>query len=92
MKKSTFCITVFLSCRSWSDVSKNGTDGYMEKMQELSEEERFCYNMSYFHIVQELFLFRTSHSGGTSTRAKCRQFGVDSSENVEFKFSEEEDG
>ena len=33
MKKSTFCITVFLSCRSWSDVSKNGTDGYMEKMQ-----------------------------------------------------------
>lgn len=20
-------------CRSWSDVSKNGTDGYMEKMQ-----------------------------------------------------------
>ena len=61
-------------------------------IEELSEEERFCYNMSYFHIVQELFLFRTSHSGGTSTRAKCRQFGVDSSENVEFKFSEEEDG
>ena len=61
-------------------------------IEELSEEERFCYNMSYFHIVQELFLFRTSHSGGTSTRAKCRQFGVDSSENVEFKFSVEEDG
>ena len=61
-------------------------------IEELSEEERFCYNMSYFHIVQELFLFRTSHSGGTSTMAKCRQFGVDSSENVEFKFSEEEDG
>lgn len=42
--------------------------------------------------ARKLFLFRTSHSGGTSTRAKCRQFGVDSSENVEFKFSEEEDG
>lgn len=27
------CVWLFLSCRSWSDVSKNGTDGYMEKMQ-----------------------------------------------------------
>lgn len=61
-------------------------------IEELSEEEKFCYNMSYFHIVQELFLFSTYHSGGTSTMAKCRQLGVDSSENVEFKFSEEEDG
>ena len=58
-------------------------------IEELSEEERFCYNMSYFHIVQELFLFRTYHSGGTSTMAKCKQLGVDSSENVEFKFEEE---
>ena len=32
-------------------------------IEELSEEERFYYNMSYFHIVQELFLFRTYHSG-----------------------------
>lgn len=61
-------------------------------IKELSEEERFCYNMSYFHIVQELFLFRTYHSGGTSTMAKCKQLGVDSSENVEFKFEEGEEG
>ena len=61
-------------------------------IEELSEEERFCYNMSYFHIVQELFLFRTYHSGGTSTMAKCKQLGVDSSENVEFKFEEGEEG
>lgn len=61
-------------------------------IEELSEEERFCYNISYFHIVQELFLFRTYHSGGTSTMAKCKQLGVDSSENVEFKFEEEEEG
>lgn len=60
-------------------------------IKELSEEERFCYNMSYFHIVQELFLFRTYHSGGTSTMAKCKQLGVDSSENVEFKFEEGEE-
>lgn len=55
-------------------------------IEELSEEERFCYNMSYFHIVQELFLFRTMHSGGTSTMEKCRQLGVDCSEYIEFKF------
>lgn len=61
-------------------------------IKELSEEERFCYNMSYFHIVQKLFLFRTYHSGGTSTMAKCKQLGVDSSENVEFKFEEGEEG
>lgn len=60
-------------------------------IEELSEEERFCYNMSYFHIVQELFLFRTYHSGGTSTMAKCRQLGVDSGDNIEFKFSEGEE-
>lgn len=59
-------------------------------IEELSEEERFCYNMSYFHIVQELFLFHTSHSGGTSTMAKCRQLGVDSGDSVEFEFGEEE--
>mgnify|MGYP003238811925 CR=1 FL=1 len=60
-------------------------------IEELSEEERFYYNMSYFHIVQELFLFRTYHSGGTSTMAKCRQLGVDSGDNIEFKFSEGEE-
>ena len=38
-----------------------------DAIRELDEEERFYYRMSYFSIVQELFLFRTSHSGGTST-------------------------
>lgn len=60
-------------------------------VEELSEEEKFCCNMSYFHIVQELFLFRTYHSGGSSTMAKCRQLGVDSGDYVTFKFMEEED-
>ena len=54
------------------------------------EEERFCFKKSYFRIVQELFLLCTHHSGGTSTRAKCEQLGVDSSEEIEFDWSDEE--
>lgn len=57
-----------------------------DAIKELSEEESFCYRMAYFHIVQKLFLFTTYHFGGTSTRAKCKQLGVDPSEEVEFDF------
>lgn len=62
-----------------------------DAIKELDEQERFCYRMSYFNIVQELFLFGTSHSGGTSTRAKCEQLGVDSSDEVEFSFGDDEE-
>ena len=33
--------------------------------------------MNYFHIVQRLFLFSTDHGGGTSTREKCKELGID---------------
>ena len=59
-------------------------------IDELDEEERFCFRKSYFRIVQELFLLGTNHSGGTSTRAKCEQLGVDSAEEIEFDWSDEE--
>ena len=61
-----------------------------DAIEELGEEERFCFRKSYFRIVQELFLLCTNHSGGTSTRAKCEQLGVDSSEEIEFDWREEE--
>ena len=61
-----------------------------DAIEELDEEERFCSRKSYFHIVQKLFLLCTNHSGGTSTRAKCEQLGVDSSEEIEFDWSDEE--
>lgn len=61
-----------------------------DAIKELDEEERFCFRKSYFSIVQELFLLCTHHSGGTSTRAKCEQLGVDSSEEIEFDWSDEE--
>lgn len=61
-----------------------------DAIEELDKEERFCFKKSYFRIVQELFLLGTSHSGGTSTRAKCEQLGVDSAEEIEFDWSNEE--
>ncbi len=61
-----------------------------DAIKELDAEERFCFRKSYFCIVQELFLLGTHHSGGTSTRAKCEQLGVDSSEEIEFDWRDEE--
>ncbi len=62
-----------------------------DAIKELCEDEKFCYRMSYFNIVQELFLLATSHSGGTSTRAKCEQLCVDSSDEIEFSFGDDEE-
>lgn len=61
-----------------------------DAIEELDKEERFCFRKSYFLIVQKLFLLGTNHSGGTSTRAKCEQLGVDSAEEIEFDWSDEE--
>ena len=55
-----------------------------DAIEELDEEERFCFRKTYFRIVQELFLLHTNHSGGTSTRAKCEQLGVDWGEEISF--------
>lgn len=62
-----------------------------DAIKELCEDEKFCYRMTYSNIVQELFLFGTSHSGGTSTRAKCKQLGVDWSDGIEFSFGGDEE-
>lgn len=62
-----------------------------DAIKELCEDEKFCYRMSYFNIVQKLFLLATSHSGGTSTRAKCEQLCVDSSDEIEFSFEDDEE-
>ena len=62
-----------------------------DAISELDEEERFCVRKSYFKIVQKLFLFNTRHSGGTSTREKCKQLGVDSSEEITFDWSDKDE-
>ena len=61
-----------------------------DSIEELDDEEIFCIRKTYFRIVQELFLLHTNHSGGTSTRAKCEQLGVDWGEEISFDWSEEE--
>ena len=61
-----------------------------DSIEELDKEEIFCIRKTYFRIVQELFLLHTNHSGGTSTRAKCEQLGVDWGEEISFDWSEEE--
>lgn len=50
-----------------------------------NEEERFQMELSYFHIVNRLLLWKTSHSGGASTREKCDELGFDSSDCVTFE-------
>ena len=56
------------------------------------EEEKKPFWMSYFHIVNRLFLWHTRHRGGTSTRAKCAELGIDdSSKLMLFPIWEEED-
>lgn len=58
---------------------------------EVPEEERFCLNMHPTEIVNRLFLYHTSHSGGTSTRAKCHELGIeDCSRSIEFKVVDDE--
>ena len=62
-----------------------------DAIENIDPEERFALRMSYFHIIQRLFLFNTNHSGGTSTREKCRELGLDSGEEVTFGFDDEEE-
>jgi len=58
-----------------------------------TEEERFSLSMPYAEIVCRLFLWHTSHSGGTSTGMKCRNLGITEHSalfEIPFKRDEEE--
>lgn len=59
-------------------------------LTELPNDEHFkvCYTNA--EIVNRLLLSTTTHSGGTSTRQKCKELGLDSSKSIEFSFSTEE--
>lgn len=54
------------------------------------DEEHFCTKFYTAEIVKMLFLWNTSHSGGTSTRMKCRELGI-SDETVVFEDERELD-
>lgn len=58
-----------------------------DSIEELSDEEMFCVRYTPFKIVQELFLWNTRHGGGTSTRMKCDELGIeDPYKDIEFAF------
>lgn len=59
---------------------------------EVPFEERFRVGRYPAQIVNDLFLRHTKHSGGTSTRAKCRELGIDDCTRlIWFDVSEEEE-
>ena len=66
--------------------------GYTPKSwnEKILNDEHFkvCYTNA--EIVNRLLLSTTTHSGGTSTRQKCKELGLDSSKSIEFSFSTEE--
>lgn len=53
-----------------------------------NEEESFCYQVYPTHIIERLFLWGTTHSGGTSRRMKCRELGIDDDQMITFDFTE----
>lgn len=62
-------------------------EDYLDFMEIIpqNEEERFQVELSYFHIVNRLLLWKTSHSGAASTREKCDELGFDSRDYVTFE-------
>lgn len=51
------------------------------------ENEYLDFGWYYSEIVRRLFLWNTTHSGGTSTYAKCRELGVDPCDTVTVRIS-----
>lgn len=80
---------IVLGCISLMSELYNDMLEYMDymgfKYDNNDEEEKPIFKYSYFEIVQELLLRNTTHSGGTSTRAKCEKLGFDSFNQVIFE-------
>ena len=55
---------------------------------EIDEDELFRTRFSPMEIVRTLFLSHTDHSGGTSTREKCTELGINTDAGVYFDFDE----
>lgn len=59
---------------------------------EVAEDERFRIGKYPTKIVNRLFLWHTGHAGGTSTRAKCNELGIeDSTRTIWFDVKEDEE-
>lgn len=67
---------------------------YMEDMleidfKEMPEEERPNFRFTPTEIVERLFLWTTTHSGGTSQHMKCNELGIDTDDVAEFGYEED---
>lgn len=49
-----------------------------------NDEDVFWTDFYPTHIVERLFLWHTTHSGGTSQRLKCHELGIDTNSTVSF--------
>lgn len=54
------------------------------------KDEMFSISMKTSEIVRDLFLFKTSHSGMTSTIEKCKELGLDYRDEVRFSIDLDE--
>lgn len=49
-----------------------------------NDEDVFWTDFYPTHIVERLFLWHTTHSGGTSQHLKCHELGIDTNSTVSF--------
>lgn len=68
---------------------------WLHDMEYISEdddpEELFSTGFYNTEIVERLFLWNTTHSGGTSQRLKCKELGIDPSESIYFSLALDQD-
>lgn len=60
-------------------------------VDQMDKDEKFNTCISYFEIVNRLFLYHTSHSGGTSTRMKMANLGIGDEWGESFSISEDDE-
>lgn len=91
---------IVLGCIGLIDEVLNGEFAIFEQLEadgfdfdeyKKRSECELGFSLTYFEIVQRLLLYHTSHSGGTSTQAKCCELGFDPSEYVSFNRNRNED-
>lgn len=84
---------IVLGCIALIDEVLNGEFAIFEQLEldgfdfdeyKKKSECELGFSLTYFEIVQRLLLYHTTHGGGTSTRAKCRELGFDPNQCVCF--------
>ena len=83
---------IYEGCLSLMEGLMDEFYGYLEflgvDLKEYPEDERFKLDINPTDIMYSLFLRRTSHSGGTSCRMKCKELGVDPYKAVKYDYSD----